>query len=393
MPVLNILGLGGISTPPPAAFEPSVVTSGGGAYFNANDKTSIFSAALDDSGNFDPAAGTAAGGILDKSEMGGMTAAAFIASQPNLVSNGSFDTDTGWTETDCLITGGACEFDGTASAHCDQSGVTDTNGWYYIKLTIANYVSGSLRVDNGDNAPTNYGCQADGVHEFLTYTTAGSGSGNIQIEANSSTGYVGDVTDIEIKLLPGNHAYGEGAGNVITVEVDGNGKYYLKFDDNSDFKQRIDFTWKDDMVAAFAYEPVGSTFTTYSSALSYGAGVNWSFGQTSSASTHTPSMFTTGVTNAWSHDTAFTDLTLVEIVFDNVAHTFDVVIDTTTEATGETLGGGSALSSLGRLRLGVSQSGGANELPCAWYGAVVYEASAINTDLRAWMNTEWSLGL
>jgi len=395
MPLINVLAMsqvGGVGGP--AAFDPVDLFSSGesGVYFDATDKTSIFSAVLDNSGNFDPAVGGSAGGILDKSQMGaGQTAADYISNQSNLLSDGGFDAPGSWTTTAGVsVTGSAAVFDGTtASATIEQSAVTSANSWYYVKVTVANYVAGELRVDVGLASDlTAFGCDSDGVHEFLTYANVASGDGDCNLES-SVTPFEGDVTGFEIKILEGSHAFGEGASNAITVEQDTNGKTYLAFDSNSDFTQRTDgITWADDMVATWAFAPIGSTFTQYSSSLSYTASTNWSFGNPG-GSTYTPRMHTSGVTTAWTHTTIQTALSLWEVVFDDVANTFDVHLDGIEVATSQTLGGGSGLDATGELKLGVSQSGGANELPCAWYGAVIYEGTAPDTDLRAWADTAW----
>jgi hypothetical protein len=65
------------------------------AFYDPNDLTSIYTART---GGANAVADGPVGLMLDKAQMGGLTAAEFIAAQPELVTNGTFDTDvSGWT--------------------------------------------------------------------------------------------------------------------------------------------------------------------------------------------------------------------------------------------------------------------------------------------------------
>ena len=119
--------------------------------------------------------------MLDVSDTGGQTMAAKLASQPELVTNGTFDTDTsGWTSQNnatLAVVGGQLTVtgDGTSNPTAYQAITTVANEWYEVVgyhdhngvfntgIRIGTTAGGS---EIADNLMT-----ADGTYRFLFKAT------------------------------------------------------------------------------------------------------------------------------------------------------------------------------------------------------------------------------
>ena len=119
-----------------------IVLAAGGALYNPADLTSLYQSRT---GGSTGASGSVVGIMLDKSRMGGQTAAAFIAGRPELVVNGNFATDTVWTKgAGWTISGGAANGASGSSTNLQQNGILVIGSWCSITFTLSAVVSGTV---------------------------------------------------------------------------------------------------------------------------------------------------------------------------------------------------------------------------------------------------------
>lgn len=112
----------------------------------------------------------------------------------NLVTNGTFDSDTDWTKgTGWTIGSGvASKSSGTASSLL-QENIVVTNKVYSVQFTISNYSAGNMYVIlDGSGSGTSR--SANGT--YTENVTATGGSGRFSLYASSS--FVGDVDNVSI---------------------------------------------------------------------------------------------------------------------------------------------------------------------------------------------------
>ncbi len=139
-------------------------------------------------------AGQVVGLVLDKSKG--------LVLGPELVVNGTFDTDTAWAKnTGVTISGGIVNINTTATAHAiAQSPVVPAQKLYKVTYTVTSYTSGGIRCVVGGTA----GVIRSAVGTYTEYVIS-AGSSTIQLA--SSGGFVGSVDNFSVKELAGNHAY------------------------------------------------------------------------------------------------------------------------------------------------------------------------------------------
>jgi hypothetical protein len=114
-----------------------------------------------------------------------------------LVTNGTFDADSGWTKgAGWTIVSGYASSDGSQSGNADltqASGLTPS-AIYQIVFTIANYSAGNVRPVVGDTTGTNRA--ANGT--FTEYIVCGAGT---DFDLRADLDFVGDVDTVSIKLV------------------------------------------------------------------------------------------------------------------------------------------------------------------------------------------------
>jgi hypothetical protein len=188
-----------------------------GALFDASDLTSMFQGRT---GTTAAAVGSPVGYALDKREMGGKSAAAFIAGQPELVVNGGFDSDfSGWT---------AGAFGGSPAVLSVNSGrlrvTNDTAGGNgYVTQSFETVVGRSYQVTWAVYIGTatlpriSVGTSA-GANQIYNRDVNTSGTYSAIILATTTTSYVNvlnntttadlftEADNISVKEVPGNHA-------------------------------------------------------------------------------------------------------------------------------------------------------------------------------------------
>lgn len=147
---------------------------------------------------------------MDKAQLGGKTADAFIAGQPELVTNGSFDTDvSGWTDkagndagTSIAQDAGrgrlicASPFDGMQTPLS-----TAANDWYVLTADVESDDSWSIRQNTVVIAS---GVATSGVLQLEVFFQATADDVELIVQAGNATPTI-HVDNVSVKALPGIH--------------------------------------------------------------------------------------------------------------------------------------------------------------------------------------------
>jgi hypothetical protein len=191
------------------------------AFYDPNDLTSIYAART---GGANAVADGPVGLMLDKAQMGGLTAAQFIADQPELVTNGTFDTDTDWNKTgDTVISGGVCTITNVSGAALSQNISAATDAVYSIRIDV-NSLTGTLRVRIGVSGFVNLTVGTNNVIFQATGT-------NLAIVTSGTAS--AEIDNISVREIPGYHATAPSdAARPILRDV--TGTYALDFDNVDD---------------------------------------------------------------------------------------------------------------------------------------------------------------
>ena len=122
---------------------------------------------------------------------------------PELVTNGTFDTDSDWTKgTGWTISAGqATHASGTATS-LDQTGVVTAGKWY--KITIDATASGGTWALMFTGGTTTIVGSALSSGSYTLYGLAGASNTTLRIFAGAATTL--SVDNVSVKELPGNHA-------------------------------------------------------------------------------------------------------------------------------------------------------------------------------------------
>ena len=125
-----------------------------------------------------------------------------------LVANGGFDTDSGWTKgTGWSISGGKAICDGTIGFIFQSLVGTTTNEAFKITYTISNYISGSVAVGFGSglNQPLGTQRNADGTYtEYLTKSSTSTSFGF------KSASFIGSIDNVSVKEVGQDWTLGTG---------------------------------------------------------------------------------------------------------------------------------------------------------------------------------------
>lgn len=199
----KIVLLGGGGFTPAALFRNSAV----GAWYDPSDLSTLFqdsvgtTAVASDS---DPV-----GLMLDKRLWGGRSLTQELSQQTELVSNGTFDTDTtGWTDASTAPatltwSSGAAVLtaDGTNRARARQSFATEVGKTYRLSVELSAAIDISL-----GTAPAGgeYFATFANTGTFVRYFVATTTAAHIQVHRVTSGSASFD--NVTVKLVPGNHA-------------------------------------------------------------------------------------------------------------------------------------------------------------------------------------------
>jgi hypothetical protein len=120
----------------------------------------------------------------------------------DLVSNGTFATDTVWSKgANWTIGGGVATKTGGAANNLTQT-ISSTAGlWYRITIDVTR-TAGTLTVSLGTSGTT-YAMSLNGSYTF--FILAGTSTQTLTLAGDSA--FAGTVDNVTSKLVPGNHAY------------------------------------------------------------------------------------------------------------------------------------------------------------------------------------------
>ena len=144
-----------------------------------------------------PVDGDPVGMMLDVSDTGGATVAAATAARPELVTNGTFDTDSDWTKgAGWTISGGVATSTppGTGNPELFQSIGMVAGTAYEVSLTVTR-VSGTLHVRLGS------GVQVLSISQSGTYRAVGVAGAPWFVLLNVNGSFEGTVDNISVKEI------------------------------------------------------------------------------------------------------------------------------------------------------------------------------------------------
>jgi hypothetical protein len=181
-------------------FSPYDLFTGGakGAWYDPSDYSTLFQ----DSAGTTPvtAVEQPVGLMLDKSQG--------LVLGSELVTNGDFASASGWTLPGTgtnSITGGQAVLS-AASGYLLRTGTSITAGnWYRVSFTVSGY-SGSGTVRPYIQASPVFGSNVTGNGTFVQYLLATATNASTEVGLNFGTSFTGNIDDISIKSLAGNHA-------------------------------------------------------------------------------------------------------------------------------------------------------------------------------------------
>lgn len=179
----------------------AIALAAGGALYDPSDLTSLYQFRA---GGSTGASGSVVGIMLDKSYMGGQTAAAFIAGQTELAPNGNFSSDTGWVKgTGWSITGGEAVGASVPSGSGGRllvDGLSAVSGrWYSVTFTVT-VTSGGIGVYCGGSSGVARSSSGTYVELIQSNGTAGIGF------ERRNADFTGTVDNVSVKEVPGFHA-------------------------------------------------------------------------------------------------------------------------------------------------------------------------------------------
>lgn len=170
-----------------------------------------------------------------------------------LVTNGGFDTDSDWAKgTGWSIAGGVASASSVNHpSFLTQSPAGLTEGAVYeVRFTVSNRSAGTCGVQLGA-AGNFFGVASNG--DKIMYLRAASVSSADEIRIRGLSSFTGNIDNISVKEIPGNHAYQDTDSKRAMLRQDGAGNYYLEYDgvDDCFVTSAIDFTGTNKM-AVFA---------------------------------------------------------------------------------------------------------------------------------------------
>jgi hypothetical protein len=175
------------------------------AFYDPNDLTSVYTART---GGANAVADGPVGLMLDKAQMGGLTAAEYLAAldTPELVTNGTFDADSDWIKgTGWTISGGSAVMT-SASGDFTQSFALDPDTYYEIKFDFVLTGGSGVRLYFGGITGSSPQLVASSSGSFRMvakpYVLAISGLGLRPLTGADS----GFVDNISVREIPGYHA-------------------------------------------------------------------------------------------------------------------------------------------------------------------------------------------
>lgn len=246
------------------AFSPSSLFASGedGAWYDPSDTTSLYQSLT--GGDYADTDGDVVGIMLDKSQMGGSTAAAFIAAQPEKITNGSFDADSDWTKgTGWTITGGVAAFDGlTGFSSLTQINIAPVGEYIEVAFHVTSKGSNvsSVRIVLGGVYAGEVSISS-GVGSYSGVFKNTGGSADFALQSNSGTSGANDaftLDNVSVKQIPGNHAVAPSDAARPLYKTAG-GLHWLEFDGVDDYLVATVNGLSSTTVNALAFNPGADT--------------------------------------------------------------------------------------------------------------------------------------
>ena len=125
-----------------------------------------------------------------------------------LILNGNFDTDSGWSlPSGSSISGGSLNFDGTQTGTINVSQTItslDLTKIYKVTFTISNYTAGQVKVKISNSA------QGTNKTANGTYTEYLSGMTNTSLSLTANVDFIGSIDNVSVKEVGQNWSFGTG---------------------------------------------------------------------------------------------------------------------------------------------------------------------------------------
>lgn len=235
----------GSSTSPYANYAETLKAykdAGEALWFDFNDTTSM-RVERDGSGGY-PGPNSLVGLVVDTSACNGMPLEDYMELQPELVTNGTFDSDTAWTKgTNASISGGVATLNvvGGAFTYISQPISFTEGAWYVVTLTLNGNAGNNVRVlDDGGNAgaltsPANDITLTGSSQQVEYIFQANANSDEIQISRSGTGDWSFTVDNVSVKELPGYCFTSSSDAARPTLQHDGS-RYYLDFDTTHDLQ-------------------------------------------------------------------------------------------------------------------------------------------------------------
>jgi hypothetical protein len=165
-----------------------------GCWYDPSDISTMFQ---EDTSAVPAIIGQPVGTILDKSQ--GLNRGS------ELITNGSFDTDSNWTKAEgWSIAGGVAVANNISGKNLSQTGLgLVTNAVYEVTFTIVTRSSGTVIVRLGGSTPvSSLSYNAVGTYKVILRANAS----NNTIAVRGQGGFTGTIDNVSLKQIEGNHA-------------------------------------------------------------------------------------------------------------------------------------------------------------------------------------------
>lgn len=225
------------------ALVTALVAGATAAMYDPSDLTSLYQSrtGILSGNNAVASVGAVVGLMLDKAQMRGLTAAEFIASQPEVLGNGTFSGGTtGWSGANATLSNPSGRLRitnvGGSSSRGQTTVTTVANRWYCISFELAaDAATGNTFVNVGTSAGGSQNLSANVQSTLGTYThfflaTATTTHISLSMSSSSLAGEYIEVDNVSVKEVPGNHALAPSDAARPILRQDAGGKYYIDCD-------------------------------------------------------------------------------------------------------------------------------------------------------------------
>jgi hypothetical protein len=176
---------------------------------------------------------------------------------PELVTNGTLATDTGWTKGTGWTIDGVGNCSNASAASLAQSISITTGKRYLVSGSVLTCTSGMVRLlaDGTDIVAAQ--SASTGYRQTIVVATS-TGASDFGFRSNSS-GFAGTVDNFSVREIPGYHATSPSDAARPVLRLDGNGRWYLDRDTTDD---ALAVTWPANFTTTAAQYVADQTTTT-----------------------------------------------------------------------------------------------------------------------------------